>query len=155
MSGAPLLLPMHSTHTGPAGIGLTHLQHCKKLFLPHHLLFTLCCSKAAGEGENGGKKRRKTHVGGTRRSRGGDCPKPFAVNPAALLMPPEGKATEVAAVASPCSDRPIAQTEQQCQRVGKYVVQVFCLLEIPSLLVIQRRGLMPYTACHAKPFANP
>lgn len=117
MSGVPLLLPMHSTHTGPAGTGLTHLQCCKKLFLPQRLLLTLCSSRAAGEGENGGERRRKTHVRGTRRSRGRGWPKPFAVNPAALLTPPEGKAVEAAAVASPGSGGPTAQTQQQCQRV--------------------------------------
>ena len=155
MSGAPLLLPMHSIHTGPAGTGSTHLQRCKKLFLPQHLLLTFCSSRAAGKAENGGERRGKTHVGGTRRSRGGDWPKPFAVNPVALLTQPEGKAAEAAAVVSPCSDRPVAQTEQQCQRVCKYVVRVFWLLEIPSLLLMQRKGLMPYIACHAKTFASP
>lgn len=37
------------------------------------------------------------------------------MNPAALLTPPEGKAVEAAAVASPGSGGPIAQTQQQCQ----------------------------------------
>lgn len=38
---------------GPAGTGWSHLQCCKKLFLPQPLLLTPCSSKAAGKGENG------------------------------------------------------------------------------------------------------
>lgn len=109
MSGAPLLLPMHSTHTGPSGTGLSHLQCCKKLFLPQHLLLTACSSRAAEEGEHG--EGRKGSPWGTRTSRDGDWSKPFAVNPAALLMPPEGKAAEAVAVVSPNSDGSIAQTK--------------------------------------------
>lgn len=47
--------------------------------------------------------------------------------PWALLKPPEEKAAAAAAVAvaSWCSDGPIAQTEQQCQRVCKYMVHMF------------------------------
>lgn len=46
-----------------------------------------------------------------------------------------------------CSDR--AAVPEGLQVCGPRVP------EIPSLLVTQRRGVMPYMACHAKPFANP
>lgn len=68
-------------------------------------------------------------------------------------MPPEGKAAAAAAVESQCSDGPIcsdrAAVPEGLQVRGPSV------LEIPSVLVTQRRGVMPYMACHAKLFANP
>lgn len=83
MSEAPLLLPVHNTHTGAAGAGWSHLQCCKKLFLPQPLLLALCSSKAAGKGEDG--KGRKNSC---QRCEDGDSEwlKPFAVN----LSPSEG-----------------------------------------------------------------
>lgn len=78
MSEAPLPLAMLSTHTGPAGTGWSHLQCCKKLFLPQPLLLTLCSSKAAEEEKNGegGKDSCQGYQNGD-----SDWPKPFAVNP--------------------------------------------------------------------------
>lgn len=145
---APLLLPMHNTHTGPAGTGWSHLQSCKKLFLPQPLLLTLCSSKAAGKGENG--KRRENSC---QRYQNGDSEwaKPIAVNP------------------EPFWSHLREKLQQQLLRLDAQVVpllrqissargsaNIWCTcLETPSFLITQRRGLIPYTTCHAKPFASP
>lgn len=136
MSEAPLLLPVLNTHTGPAGTGWSHLQCCKKLFLPQPLLLTLCSCKAAGKGKNGkgGKDSCQGYQNGD-----SAWPKPFAVSPEPFWAT-SGKSCISSSSCrilmlrwTHCSDR--AAVPEGLQIYGSHV------LEIPSLLVTQRRCL--------------